>query len=200
MRRIAPLALLVVAACSGGRGMAEAAIAAADSAVAALPPDAAQIAPEDVSPLTQAVQTARDQLAKGDVEAATATAKAVPAQAQEVAARLPAKKAAMSATLDTLAVAMPRNLEAIQKKLDALGKSRKLPLGLDAQLMQATKQLATGAPGEWNAIMASYKAGDLAGAMTRAQDMKARVTRSLMALGLTADEKAWSNVTLPPKP
>ncbi len=200
MRRITPLALLVVAACSGGKGTAEAAIAAADSAIAALPPDAAKIAPEDVSPLTQAVQSAKDQLAKGDVEAATATAKAVPAEAQAVAAKLPARKAAMSATLDTLAVAMPRNLEAIQKKLDALGKSRKLPPGLDAQLMQATKELATGAPGEWNAIMASYKAGDVATAMTRAQDMKARVTRSLMALGLTADEKAWSNVTLPPKP
>lgn len=200
MRRIAPFALLVVAACTGGKGAAQAAIAAADSAVAALPPDAAKVAPEDVSPLTQAVQTAKDQLAKGDIEAATATAKAIPAQVQEVAAKIPAKKAAMSATLDTLAVAMPRNLEAIQKKLDALGKSKKLPKGLDAQVMQAAKDLSGTAPGEWNAIMASYKAGDVATAMTKAQDMKGRVTRTLMALGLTADEKAWSNVTLPPKP
>ena len=199
MRRIAPLALLVVAACTGGKGAAEAALAAADSAIAALPPDAAKVAPEDVSPLTQAVQTAKDQLAKGDVEAATAAAKAIPAQVQAVAAKIPAKKAAMSATLDTLAVAMPRNLEAVQKKLDALGKSKKLHEGMDAQQVQAAKDLAASAPGEWNAVMASYKAGDLASAMTKALDMKARVTRSLMALGLTADEKAWSNVTLPPK-
>jgi hypothetical protein len=45
--------------------------------------------------------------------------------------------------------------------------------------------------------MQSYQAGELANALSRAQALKSRVSRSLMALGLVSDERAWSNVTLP---
>ncbi|PYP41466.1 MAG: hypothetical protein DMD43_06520 [Gemmatimonadetes bacterium] len=199
MRRIAALALLLAAACSGAKGIAEAAITAADQAVAALPPDAAKVEPEQVRLLTQAVAGARDQLAKGDYEAALATVKNVPAQAQALAVSIPASKAAFSARMDTLAVAMPRNLAAIKTKLDALGKSKRLPKGIDAQQVQAAKDTYAAASAAWDSVMTSFRAGEMAGAMMKAMDLKARVTQSLMALGLTADERAWSNVTLPPK-
>jgi hypothetical protein len=199
MRRIAALALTLAAACSGAKGAAEAAITVADQAVAALPPDAAKIEPEQLRLLTQAVASARDQLAKGDYEAAIAAVKNVQAQAQALTVSIPASKAAFSARMDTLAVAMPRNLAAIKAKLDALDKSKRLPKGVDAQQVQAAKDTYAAATGAWDGVMAQFKAGDMAGAMIKAMDLKARVTQSLMALGLTADERAWSNVTLPPK-
>ncbi|HEV8357853.1 MAG TPA: hypothetical protein VGQ17_13965 [Gemmatimonadales bacterium] len=202
MRRFAvPVLLfaLFAAGCSGGKGVAQSAVTAAEQAVAALPAEAAKVAPEEVTPLTDAVQAANEQLGKGDYEAALVAAKDVPARAQDVAARLPAKKAALTAAIDTLAVAMPRNLEAIKTKLDALGKSKKLPKGMDPQQVQEARDIYAAAGGEWTAIMASYNAGELASAMSKALDLKGRVSRSLAALGLVSDERAWSNVTLPPK-
>jgi hypothetical protein len=200
MRHIAALALLLAAACSGAKGVAQAAITAADQAVAALPPDAAKVEPEQLRQITQAVAGAKDQLAKGDYEAALASVKNVPAQAQALTVSIPASKVAFSARMDTLAVAMPRNLAAIKTKLDALGKSKKLPKGVDAQQVQAAKDTYAAATAAWDGVVASFKAGNMASAMITAMDLKARVTQSLMALGLTADERAWSNVTLPPKP
>ena len=200
MRRLAVSALLLAAGCSGGKGVARAAMTAAEQAVAALPPEAAKVAPEEVTPLTDAVQAANVQIAKGDYEAAFATVKDVPERAQDLAARLPAKKHALSAAMDTLAVAMPRNLEAIKTKVDALGKSKKLPKGLDPQQYQEAKDTYAAAAGEWTAIMASSSSGDLASAMSKALDLKGRVSRSLAVLGLVSDERAWTNVTLPPKP
>ena len=199
MRRLAALALLLAAGCSGQKGAADSALSAADLAVAGLPADAAKVAPEEVTPLTEAVAAARDQAAKGDYQGAIAGVKEIPARAQALAARLPEMKARLTAAMDTLSVAMPRNLAAIKSKLDALGKSKRLPRGLDAQQVQAARDTYAAATGEWDGITASFKEGELAGAMGRALALKARVTQSLQALGLTADERAWSNVTLPPK-
>jgi hypothetical protein len=199
MSRFAALALLVAAACAGARGAAESAITAADRAIAALPADAAKVAPEEVAPLTQAMARARDLVAKGEYDSALAGAREIPPRAQALASRLPGLKAALTAAMDTLSIAMPRNLAAIKTRLDTLNKSKRLPRGMDAQQVQAARDTYAAATAAWEGITASFKAGDLASAMKQALELKARVSQSLLGLGLTADERAWSNVTLPPK-
>jgi hypothetical protein len=199
MKRLAALALLLAAACSGAKGKAQTAITAAEQAVAAVPADAAKVIPDELAALNTSLQSAKDQLANSDYEAAIGTANDAVAKAGELITSLPAKKAALSATLDTLAVAMPRNLGAIKAKLDQLGRSRQLPRGIDAQQVQAAKDTYTAASEEWAAVMADYRAGDLGKAMAAAVSLKTRVSQSLQALGLVSDERAWSNVTLPPK-
>ena len=193
-----PMLAAALGGCSSAKSGAEADVAAAERAVAALPPDAAKVVPEQVTPLTDAVNQGKDQLAKGEYAAASTTVREVPAQAKLVGDSLAARKAALSATMDTLAVAMPRNLAAIQAKLDSIAKSKRLPRGLDEQQLQEAKDTYAAATAEWAEVMQAYKSGELANAMGRALALKARVSRSLLALGLVADERAWSNVTLPP--
>ena len=197
-RSLSLVALLIAGACSGAKGRAQSDVAAAERAVAALPPDAMKVVPDEVAPLTDAVNQGKDQMSKGEYAVASATVREVPAKAQLVADSLPARKVALSAALDTLGVAMPRNLAAIKAKLDSIDRSKRLPRGLDEQELQAAKDTYGAVSAEWVEVMNTYKAGDLAGAMTRARSLKARVSRSLMALGLVSDERAWTNVTLPP--
>jgi len=199
MRRLAALALLLAAACSGAKGKAQSAITAAEQATAAVPADAAKVVPDELAALNTSLQSAKDQLANGDYEAAIGAANDVVAKAGELTASLPGKTAAMSATLDTLAVAIPRNLEAIKTKLDQLGRSRQLPRGIDAQQVQAAKDTYAAATQEWPLVMADYRAGEIGKAVAAALALKGRVSQSLQALGLVSDERAWSNVTLPPK-
>ncbi len=192
------LVALLATACAGAKGRAESALAAAERALAALPPEAMKVVPDQVTALADAVHQAKDHLAKHEYEAASAGVQDLPAKAQLVSDSLPARKAALSGALDTLAVAMPRNLSAIQAKLDSIAKAKRLPRGLDDQELQAAKDTHAAVSAEWVEVLNAYKAGDLAGAMSRAQRLKARVSRSLMALGLVSDERAWTNVTLPP--
>jgi len=192
------LPLLLAAACSGAKGRAEADVAAADRAVTALPADAAKVVPDQLTPLTDAVNQGKDQLAKGDYAAASASVREVAAQTQLLADSLPARKARLAAALDTLAVAMPRNLAAIKAKLDSIAMAKRLPRGLDEQELQEAKDTYAAVGAEWVEVMKAYQAGELANAMSRAQSLKTRVSHSLMALGLVSDERAWSNVTLPP--
>jgi hypothetical protein len=198
MRRFAAFALLLAAGCSAGKGAANRAIESADQSVAALPADAVKIAPEELAPILDAVHTAKEQRDKGDYEMAIATVKDIPARAQALASQLPAKRAELTAVMDTLQVAMPRNLAAIKAKLDEVERTMKLPPGVDAQELQAARDTYAAAMTEWSNILASYKAGELASARSKSMELKARVSRTLVTLGLTSDERAWSNATQPP--
>ena len=191
--------VLLTLACAGARGRAESEVAAAEQALAALPPEVAKVLPEELAPLNEAVNQGRDQFAKGEYAAASASVREVPAKARVLADSLPARSAALRAALDTLSVAMPRNLAAIQAKLDTIGRASRLPRGLDEQEFQEAKDTHAAVSAEWPEVMTAVQAGELASAMTRALNLKARVSRSLMALGLVSDERAWSNVTLPPR-
>lgn len=195
----AAVALFLAGACAGAKGSAESDIAAAERAVAALPADAAKVVPDELSPLNDAVNQGKDLLAKGDYAGASASVREVPAKAQQLADSLPARKAAMVATMDTLAVAMPRNLAAIKAKLDTIAMSKRLPRGLDEQELQEAKDTHAAVTAEWSEVLKALQAGDVANALGRALGLKNRVSHSLMALGLVSDERAWSNVTLPPR-
>jgi len=159
------LPLLLAAACSGAKGRAEADVAAADRAVTALPADAAKVVPDQLTPLTDAVNQGKDQLAKGDYAAASASVREVAAQTQLLADSLPARKARLAAAMDTLAVAMPRNLAAIKAKLDSIAMAKRLPRGLDEQELQEAKDTYAAVGAEWAEVMKAYQAGELATAL-----------------------------------
>ena len=190
--------VLLAAACTSAKGRAEADLAAADRSLTALPGDAAKVVPDQLAPLTDAVKQGKDQLSKGDYAAASASVREVPSQAKLLADSLPARKAKLAAALDTLAVALPRNLAAIKAKLDTIAMGKRLPRGLDEQELQEAKDTYSAVSAEWAEVVRASQVGDLADALSRALSLKNRVSHSLMALGLVSDERAWSNVTLPP--
>jgi hypothetical protein len=199
LNTILVFALLASGACSSPKRTAESDLATAERAMAALPADAAKIGGRELAPLTEAVNRGRDLIAKGEFASASSVLTTIPAKAQTLAQWLPEQKATLTALMDTLMVAMPRNLDAMRGRLDTIGHQRQLPRGLDEQELQEAKDTYAAAAAEWAEIVKGFKAGELADAMARAQALKDRVSHSLMALGLVSDQRAWSNVTLPPR-
>ncbi len=197
IQRLIPLGLAALAACTGARRAAESALAAADSAIAALPAEAQNISPEQVKTLNEAVKVGRQAIEAGDYEAASTSLYGLAEQAQALVDSLPSRRAALTAEMDTLAIAMPRNLEGIKVELDKIARTRRLPAGLDQQQLQEAKDTHATAGPLWADITQAFASGKLADAMDRAHDLKARVSRVMLSLGMVADERAWSNVTLP---
>jgi len=197
--RLATVALALTTACGGAKAKAEADITTADSAVAAVAPDAGKVLPYEVQQLSSAVTAARDTLAKGDYAAAQAAVADIPARAQELAAKLPAKRAELTAQLDTLRFALLKNLAAIQTKVDQLARSRRLPMGLDAAKLATVKETLVSAPQEWARIEAEIQAGELDSAYGKGTVLRLKVSESLEAVGLVSSEAEWHNLKLPPK-
>lgn len=196
---LTPLALLLTAACAGARAKAEAAITAADQAIAALGPDAAKVLPFEVQELNGAVTAARDTLAKGDFVAALAAVADIPTRATDLASKVPAKRDQLAAELDTLGFAMSKNLAGIQAKVDEFAKTGRLPKGLDAAGLAKVKETLASATQEWDQIKSEIQGGDLASAFGKGTALRLKVSEALVAVGLVADDPAWHNLTLPPR-
>ena len=196
--RVVPLSLLLLAGCSGAKGKADAAIAAADQAIAGLGPDAAKVLPFEVQQLTAAVTAARDTLAKGDPVAALAAVADIPTRATELGSRVAAKHDQLKAELDTLGYAMTKNLAGIQAKVDEFAKTKRLPKGLDAAGLAMVKETLASATQEWDQIKSEIQSGELASAFGKGTALRLKVSEALMAVGLVADDPAWHNLTLPP--
>lgn len=200
MTRIGPLIALAVlagAAC-GPEREAERAIRAAEAALTALPPDAPQVIPAELYPLTAAIAAAKDTLDRGDAAAALEQVREVPVRAAALADTVPIRKAELTAHLDTLRAAMSRNLGLIQATADSIERRRKRrPIGLTDSALTAVKETHTAAASEWGGVQTLAQAGNLAEAMGRATVLRLRVSDALKALGLAHDDRAWGNLTLP---
>lgn len=191
--------LLIGTGCSGAKGKAEAAIAAAEQAVTAIGPDGMKVLPLEVGRLTAAITAAKDTAAKGDYAAALSAVAEIPAQAKDLAAGLPAKAAALTAELDTLGFAMTKNIAAVQAKLDEFAMTRRMPKGLDAAKVTGLQETLASATSDWAGAMADIKNGDLASALGKGTVLRVKVSEAMTAVGLSGDEGAWHNLTLPPK-
>jgi hypothetical protein len=185
--------LVALTACGGAKKAAERAIASADSAIAAITPEADRVAPELLQPLLAAVNDAKASLAGKDYEKAAGQATDIPARAAEVSAKLEQTKKDLAADFATLNEAMPRNLEAVKAKL------AKPPRSLSRERLTEIKGTYDSAMVAWPAIAQEFQSGAMASAMGKAFALKTRVSEAMVALGLSADGKAWGNLITQPK-
>lgn len=195
---LASVGLLV--GCSSARRTAQRDLEAAQAALATLPAEARDVIPEQTTILDEALKVGKQSIETGDYESASTSLHGIPGQVKMMSDSLPARKAALVAEMDTLSIVVPRNLDAIHSQLAKIARTGRRPASLDRRALTEVQQMTDSSEMLWKEVKSGYQAGKLADAMAKAQDLKARVSRVLLQLGLVADERAWSNLTLPPKP
>jgi hypothetical protein len=164
---------LVVVGCS--KGPAEAALKAADEAIAKVAPDAEKFVPDEFATLTAAAAAAKASFDKGDYAAALAVAKDLPAKATEVMTAATAKKDELTGQWNVLSKDMPILVADWQKKIDELIASKKLPkTATPERIAEITAKFAeVGAT--WTKATEAFNAGDIKGALENGNAVKASV-------------------------
>lgn len=200
MRTHALLALMLVAACGGGRSKAQTAIAAAEEALAPIAPEARRVVPEQLKVLTDAVAVAKDAMTRKQYDSAYARVHWVPTQTDSLAQAIVKEKAAITEEMNMLNVAMPRNLGLVKTRIDDLSRRRRLPRTISPETFDTVKTTYGEGVEEWPRIMTAYTAGELHDAISRATALKLRVSRAMEAVGLAADARAWTNTASPQQP
>lgn len=176
MRRflIAVLMILPLIAVGCSKGPAEAALKAADEAIANVKPDAEKFVPAEFKTLTDAAAEAKAKFDGGDYSAALTVAKDLPAKAAEVAKAAAAKKDELTATWNEIQGSVPAMVQALTDKVGALAAMKKLPKGFDAAQLETAKTSLTDVTGMWTAATEAFGGGDLAGAIAKAGDVKTK--------------------------
>lgn len=184
------IALVVVAlffvACSRDKEPAEAAIKAAEEALNATKAEASKYVPDQVKSVEDALKAAKDSLAKGEYTAALNSAKDLPAKAKDLGSAAAAKKTELAKSWEEMSGSVPKMVEDIKAKLDALAKSKKLPKGMDKAKLEGAKAGLAEITQGWTDADNAFKAGNLTDALTKAKTVKKKATEIMTSLGMQA--------------
>jgi len=189
--RIAALALaLAVAAGCSQKDPAEQAIKAAEDALAAVYEDSQKYLPERYAEVKSSLDAARKAFDEERYADAIAAVKDVPARAEALAKdALEAREkhiAELNADWVRLSGSLPGLMSGIGARLDELGKMKRLPKGLDRQLLDETNAAYGSAQGAWSGAGAAFMAGDLEGAVAKAKDVETMAQDLMTRLGMQA--------------
>ena len=189
--RIAALAtLLVVATACSQKDPAEDAIAAAENALMVVYEDAQKYLPERYAEVKAEIDAARAAFKEERYSDAIAAVKDVPAHAEELAKEVVTAKqqrlSELNADWARLSGSLPGLVSGIGARLDELGKMRRLPAGMDKQLLDEANAAYGSAQAAWNEAGAAFTAGDLESAVGKARDVEAMAQDLVARLGMQA--------------
>jgi hypothetical protein len=180
----AVVVVLALAACSSQKDPADAAIKSAQSAFDAVSADAQKYVPDQARSIQTALSAAQDAFAKGDYQAALTQAQALPAQITALSSAISAKKAELTTAWNGMAAGMPKMIDAVKSRVDILGKSKNLPKGITKETVEGAKSGLASATQEWSDASAAATGGDLATAMSKANDVKTQVVALMRSLNM----------------
>jgi hypothetical protein len=174
MRKLLVLGLMVlpllVVGCS--KGPAEAALKAADEAIAKVAPEAEKFVPDQFKALTDAAAAAKASFDKGDYAATLAAAKDLSAKATEVMAAATAKKDELTGLWKGMAETLPAQVAGLTEKVNGLVAMKKLPKLVDAAKLEEVKVRLADIAGMWAKATEAFNGGDLKGALEMAGNVK----------------------------
>jgi len=185
---IATLAVVSLALFAGAcnKGPAEAALNAADQALAAAKPEIEKYVPEELGSLTAAAQAARSELEKGNYTEALKAAQDLPAKIEAALAAAAAKKDQMVAAWNEVSGSLPGAVQAITDKLTGLAAAKALPKGMTRDMLAAAQTDLGSVTQAWSEATAAFQGGDIPRALETAEGVKAKADALAGMLGLTA--------------
>lgn len=187
-RIVALAALLGAAIACSQKDPAQEAIAAAEDALAAVYEDAQKYVPERYAEVKAELEAARTAFNEERYADAIAAVKDVPAHAETLAKDAAAAKerrlSEMNADWARLSGSLPGLMTAIGSRLGELDRMRRLPQGIDRQLLEEAKAAHGSAQSAWNEAGAAFTAGDLEGAVAKARDAEAMAQDLVARLGM----------------
>jgi hypothetical protein len=182
-------AALSLAACSQ-KDPAKEAIDAAENALNAVYEDAEKYVPERYAEVKGELVAARAAFDEERYADAIAAVKDVPAHAEALAKEAAAAKekhvSELNADWARLSGSLPDLLAGIGGRLEELGKMRKLPAGMDKQLLEETKAAYASAQGTWQEAGTAFAAGDLEAAVGKARAAEGMAQDLVARLGMQA--------------
>ena len=168
-----------------GKSSAESAIKKAESGLAAIKADAEQVAPDELRALTDSIAAMKALVASGDHSGALMGARQAGTKTRDLAANLVTRRGQLNSAFAAMSTEVPKMLESVTAKVAELSALKKLPPTVDAAKFAAIKGQAAGWATNWAAAADSFKAGNLAAAMSAATAIKAELTTAMATLGLS---------------
>jgi cytochrome c556 len=168
-------------ACTSQKEPAERAVAKVETSLTELRADAEQYAAEELKDVEKSVARLKKKLAEKDYSGALQGAPAVGSSVASLRSTVERRKADAEELLAAaqqewteLNASVPQLVDTLQKRVDSLTRSRRLPQGLDKAGFEAAKAEFENVKSSWAEATAEFSAGMPADAVRRARAAKAK--------------------------
>ena len=182
--RLAAAGMLALSLVGCAKGSAESAIAAAESAVNAVKDEATKVSPNELKAITDTIAALKAKVAAGDYQPALMGARTATSMARDLAASVSTRKVQLTTSFTTLAAEMPKQMAAVTAKVTELAAMRKLPAGVDAARVATLKTEVGTWDGAWKAATDAFASGNLSEALTKGNEVKAKVAQVMAMFGM----------------
>jgi len=140
--------------------------------------------PEELDQAKQALQSARNSLAKSDYQGALASARDAANRARDLAVSSAAKRKEWSDTWNSLNESLPKSMAQVKAKLDAYARNGRLPEGMDKDGMEQVKAQFERLKQEWTEATSAATQGLMGDAVKKASELKQELTDLMAKLGI----------------
>jgi hypothetical protein len=180
-------AALLVVACESRMGpAAKNAIDNVNTTLAAVSADAQKYVPDQLASVQGKVAALTASYDKKDYGAVMAAAPGVRTDISGLTDAIAAKKQEILKALGdewrSLAASIPQSVEAVQKRIDELSKSKRVPKDID---LAAAKAGLADASSAWDNAQSAFKSGNAPDAVPLAKDAKSKLDSAAASLKLT---------------
>ena len=178
------MAGLLLAACASGQGPAEQALKAAESAVNSAAAEAVKYVPDQVKTVQDQLKSLKETFAKGDYKAVVSGASDLTAKVNALSAAAAAKKAELIKSWEDVNAGLPEVVNRIKRRVDIFAKAKMLPATVERATVDAAQSGLQSLDKVWNDAQASFKSGNLADALAKAQTAKTQAADIMTKLGM----------------
>lgn len=182
--KLTALAALFTLTLACAKGPAQNALKMADDAVAAAKPEAEKYAADAYKSVSDALKSAHDKFNASDYAGALAAAKDIPGKVEELKKQAAAKKDEMMKGWADMQTALPAMMQSATAKVTELTAMKKLPAGMDSAKLEGAKADLASAGSMWNEAGEAAKNGDVAAAMAKGGEVKAKLEGLMATLGI----------------
>ncbi len=181
---IAVLGLVTLTLAGCAQRSAENAIGQAEKTIAGMQAEAEKVAPNELKALVDSVAAMKARVAAGDHSGALMGARTVGTMARDLEANLAGRKEQLTTSFNAASAEIPKQIETVTARITELAGMRRLPAGIDPAGLSALKDEAATWGATWTAASDAFKAGNLAAALTQANQLKTRLAVAVKALGI----------------
>jgi hypothetical protein len=181
-----PLAAALIVTACGNKEPATNAVTQAEAALSGIRDDAAKYSPEELKTTEATLAKMKEDLAKEDYRAVVAQVPPFNAQMKTLQESLVTHQtlaAAAQNEWDTLNAEVPKSVEAIQVRVDAL-KGAKLPKEVTKENFEAAKTDLEAMKATWTEATTAAAAGDAQAAADKARTVQAKAEELKTELGM----------------
>jgi len=174
---------LFVACTDAAKAPAEAAMAAAGTAVESLKGEATKFAPDAVKAVQASYTSAKDLIAKQDYKGALAAASDIPAKAKAALAAAAAKKDALVKAWGELSAGLPEMVNSLKARIASLASAKKLPAGIDKAVIARANEGVAAIESGWQGLSDQVKGGNYDAAIAKGKELKAQGQEIMKSIG-----------------